>query len=159
MVLLHGYTYYGDTRCKSTDHWKCTNGPNMKCRAVITTTKTEPRRIIRMNIEHNHPPPKKNRVGRGLTHKIKTVTYYANHVVQWLRNTRGNPVALFGGLTFRLLRRRGDIKRWMCTMGRMCRGAFSVTVSNRNNIFNKYTEHNHPPVKNYFIKDGVFIKV
>lgn len=54
LALFYGYAFYRHSRNKNSDYWDCTKGHG--CKACIVMTKDK--YVIRMNPEHNHPPPK-----------------------------------------------------------------------------------------------------
>ncbi|KAI5646713.1 FLYWCH zinc finger domain-containing protein [Phthorimaea operculella] len=66
--------------------------------------------------------------------------------IQWLTNTRGNPLALLDGYTFSCQRRSASSERWRCSNGRRkCRAAFTVTTAAPKVVVRVNNQHNHPP--------------
>lgn len=54
LALFCCYAFYRHGRNKNTDIWDCTRGQGCKASIVMTKNKE----IIRLNPDHNHPPPK-----------------------------------------------------------------------------------------------------
>ncbi|KAI5646766.1 FLYWCH zinc finger domain-containing protein [Phthorimaea operculella] len=74
-------------------------------------------------------------------------------VVQWVKSSRGRPLALLGGYPYYCHDRSHNRERWVCLKSsKKCRASFTATTTvprrfTRKNI----SEHNHPPDKNFII--------
>ncbi|KAI5646844.1 FLYWCH zinc finger domain-containing protein [Phthorimaea operculella] len=124
LAVCDGYTFYHQQTSKTTMRWSCLRQP-CKCSASLTTDKEGA--LIRVNVDHNHPPPK-----------------FTIHNVYFATSKRGNPSISVDGFTFRKHQSSGVKSRWLCSThnNRGCKALLhtidGIIVKIRN-------EHHHEP--------------
>ncbi|KAI5646783.1 FLYWCH zinc finger domain-containing protein [Phthorimaea operculella] len=129
VALVEGYSFYVRTAGVTTTRWACTSsGKGRHCKAHITATKDNI--ILRVHLDHNHPPP----------------YFTIKNALIFTKSNRGNPALQIGKYKFSLKtdKRRNNVgkkKRWVCNQRVSGCTAFVVTINRE--VFTWQNEHNH----------------
>ncbi|VVC90630.1 unnamed protein product [Leptidea sinapis] len=133
VAVKNGYTFCRDGRSKMTERWQCTFGRH--CRARFTSIRSN-KFVCRLVEDHNHE---------------KSTILILN--VQFLKNAKGNPVAVFNGYTFCSGGKSNLTERWRCTVGSTCKARFTIDKRNHS-VFRLTEDHNHDKPR-FIIRNGV----
>ncbi|KAI5646756.1 FLYWCH zinc finger domain-containing protein [Phthorimaea operculella] len=120
--------------------WACMK-MKLKCRACLTITKEG--EVIRVNAEHNHPPPR-----------------FEIRDVRWIKSCNGkSTIVIYDGYSFYHQKMQKSVKnmRWACMKMKMRCRAF-LTTNKEGKVIRVNSEHNHPPPR-FEIRDGAYVKI
>ncbi|KAI5646828.1 FLYWCH zinc finger domain-containing protein [Phthorimaea operculella] len=104
--------------------WPCLK-KTWKCRARLTTTIEG--KLIKANVEHNHPPPR-----------------FIIRNVAWVENTSGKKMGIYQGHSFYRKEVHQSTIHWPCLKApTKCRARLVTSIEGT--LIRANAEHNHPP--------------